>query len=106
MPNAPSITWTNPVILTGPFPDEESRRGVYTGEVVGDLPWPQHPLDTVGPQFVPLSAVGVAQAEAHLLLLSVHRGGFLQSVFIVKTDQHIQYRHGVSKTSGIYVHVY
>ena len=69
------------VFLTGLFPYEESRRGVYTGEVVRDLAWPQHPLDTVGPQFVPLSAVGVAQAQAHLLLFSIHRGGFLQSVF-------------------------
>ena len=61
------------------MPYEESSRGVDTGKVVGDLAGSQHPLDTVGPQLVPLGTVGVAQTQAHLLLFSVHCCGLLQN---------------------------
>ena len=77
------------IFLNAPLPYEECSGGVYTGEVVGDLARPQHPLDTVGPQLVPLSTVGVAQSEAHLLLLSVHRGGFLQTDYLDQRQTNI-----------------
>ena len=38
-----------------------------------DLLRSKHPLLAVAPEAVPLLAVGVAQAEAHVLLLPVHR---------------------------------
>ena len=58
--------------------NEESGCGVHTGQVVSHLSGPQHSLDTVGSQFVPFGTICVAQAQTHLLLLSVHGCCLLQ----------------------------